>query len=254
MDAKAASRTLEQAFRLWFEPELRRRAAEGRIEKGFAVWAVQVVLNFDADPQIRLNQEVKGAFVARAGKKAKRGETLLLRDIAQIESMQLTDEDPNAGHLTAVIHNGRWHLFFDFRYNAARIENQLNAADQFIAAAEGAAKRGHSIAAIDNLYDAVQLMARSFLLTAPERGALESKTHGFIETRFNYQVKLGNVGPASATLLNRLAQLRPKTRYALEPTQVPASELQSMLANARVMRAEIERHRPRRAKAGSPAV
>lgn len=251
MDAKAASRTLEHAFRLWFEPELERRAADGRIQKGFAVWAVQVVLNHDADPEIRINQEVKGAFVARAGRKACPGETLLLRDITQIESMKLTDEERNAGHLTAVIHNGRWHLFFDFRYNAARIKNQLKAADEFIAAAAGAAERGHSIAAVDNLYDAVQLMAKSFLLTTPERGVLESKTHGFIETRFNRQAKLGNVESASASLLNRLAHLRPKTRYALEPVRVQPSELERMLESARAMRAEPDRHRPRRARSQS---
>jgi hypothetical protein len=248
MDEKAASRILEQAFKLWIEPELKRRAADGRIKQGFAVWAVQVVLNVDADPEIRINQEVKGVFVARPGKKAKPGETLLLRDIAHIESMKLTDEDPNAGHFTGLIHSGRWHLFFDFRYNAARIENQLKAADEFIAAAASATKRQHSIAAVANLYDAVQLMAKSFLLTTPERGVLVSKTHGFIETRFNRQAKFGNVDSNSATLLNRLAQLRPKTRYAFEPVQVLPSELETMLESARVMRANIERRRPRRAK------
>lgn len=163
--------------------------------------------------------------------------------------MQLTEEDPNAGHLTAVIHGGRWHLFFDFRYNAARIERQLKAADEFMAAAADAIARGHAIAAVDNLYDAVQLMAKSYLLSSPEPGILESKTHGFIETRFNRQAKLGNVAAPSARLLNRLAQLRPKTRYALEPLHVSRPELESMLASAHDMRTEIDGQRPRRAKA-----
>jgi hypothetical protein len=249
MDADVVTRILDHAFKLWFEPELKRRAAEGRIQDGFAVWAVQVVLNLDADPEVRINQEVKGAFIAKAGKKAHLGETLSLKDIAEMQSMQLTEEDPNAGHLTAVIHNRRWHVFFDFRYNAARIESQLKAADEFMAAAADAAERGHAIAAVDNLFDAVQLMAKSFLLITPERGVVESKTHGFIETRFNRQAKLGNVTAESARLLNRLAQLRPKTRYALKPVQVPRSELQNMLASAQAMRAEMEEHRPRRAKA-----
>jgi len=209
-------------------------------------------MNLDADPVVRINEEVRGAFVARAGKagrNAKPGKTLLLRDLSQIESIELTDEDPNAGHLTAVVHHGRWHMFFDFRYNAGRIENLLKAADEFIAAATAAAERGHSIATIDNLYDAVQLMAKSFLLTTPERGALESKTHGFIETRYNRQAKLGNVEQSSADLLNRLARLRPQTRYAFEPVRISQSELEQMLDRARKMRADIEGRRPRRAKA-----
>jgi uncharacterized protein (UPF0332 family) len=248
MDAIAANRTLEHAFRLWFKPELDRRAADGRIPKGFAVWAVQVVLNLDAEPEVRINQEVKGAFVGRPTVRPKVGEAILLSDIAQIESLLLTDDDPNAGHFTALIHAGRWHLFFDFRYNAGRIAKQLEAADEFIAAAAGAVERGHSVAAVDNLYDAAQLMARCFLLCLPGVKALEAKTHGFIETRFNRQAKLGNVQGASAKLLNRVAQLRPKTRYALEPMNVAKSELQQMLEAARAMRGEIEAHRPKRVR------
>jgi hypothetical protein len=76
--------------------------------------------------------------------------------------------------------------------------------------------------------------------------ALEAKTHGFIETRFNKQAKIGNVQEGSAKLLNRLAQLRPKTRYALEPVRVASSELERMLDAARGMRAEIEAFRPKR--------
>jgi hypothetical protein len=251
MDANGASRALKHAFQLWFEPELKRRASEGRIGKGFSVWAVQVVMNLDADPVVRINEEVRGAFVARAGKvgsKAKPGEILLLRDLSQIESVELTDEDPNAGHLTAIVHHGRWHMFFDFRYNAGRIENLLKAADEFIAAATASAARGHAIATIDNLYDAVQLMAKSFLLTTPERAALESKTHGFIETRYNRQAKLGNVEPSSADLLNRLARLRPQTRYAFEPVRISQSELDEMVERAGKMRTDIEVRRPRRSK------
>jgi uncharacterized protein (UPF0332 family) len=251
MDDNGASRALKQAFQLWFEPEIKRRVAEGRIGKDFSVWAAQVVMNLDADPVVRINNEVRGAFVARAGKigsKAKAGETIRLRDLSQIESVELTDEDPNAGHLTAIVHHRRWHVFFDFRYNAGRIESLLRAADEFLAAATTAAERGHAIATIDNLYDSVQLMAKSFLLTTPERAALESKTHGFIETRFNRQAKLGNVERASADLLNRLARLRPQTRYAFEPVRIAQSELQQMLESAGKMRADIETRRPRRAK------
>jgi len=243
----AANRTLEHAFRLWFKPELDRRAAAGRIPKEFVVWAVQVVLNLDAEPDVRINEEVKGAFIAKPSRRPKAGgEVMLLRDMDRIESMMLTEEDPNAGHFTALIHKTRWHVFFDFRYNAGRIARQLEAADEFIAAAAGATERGHSIAAIDNLYDAVQLMARCFLLCAPEVKALEAKTHGFIETRFNRQAKLGNVRQGSAKLLNRLSKLRPRTRYALEPMSVAASELDQMLEDARSMRKEIEAHRPKR--------
>jgi hypothetical protein len=248
MNEQLASRILENAFKLWFEPEVKKRLADGRLKKGAAVWAVQVVLTLEADPDVRLNQEVRGAFVARPSRKVESGEVVLLEDIRDIESMQLTNEDPNAGHFTAVVHNGRWHIFFDFRYNATRIQTQLEAADQFIAAAASAIERGHDIAAVDNLYNAVQMMAKSYLLTTGDQRVLESKTHGFIETGFNRQAKIGNVDAGAAKLLNRLARLRPKTRYALEPHRVASSELEWMLADARTMREGIERRRPKRAR------
>jgi hypothetical protein len=91
-------------------------------------------------------------------------------------------------------------------------------------------------------------MAKSFLLTTPERAALESKTHGFIETRYNRHAKLGNVEPSSADLLNRLARLRPQTRYAFEPVRISQSELDEMVERAGKMRTDIEVRRPRRSK------
>ena len=183
MDEQAASRILENSFKLWFEPEVKRRLADGRLKKGASVWAVQVVLTLETNPEVRL-----------------------------------------------------------------RSHTQLVAADQFIAAAAGAIERGHDIAAIDNLYDAVQMMAKSYLLTTGDQRVLKAKTHGFIETGFNRQAKIGNVDAGSAQLLNRLARLRPRTRYALEPEGVTASELEAMLAQAKAMRESVERHRPKRAR------
>ena len=253
MDEKVARNALEGAFRLWFTPELERRTALGLIPAGFKLWAVQVVLDLDAEaPKVRFNQEVRGAFVASTRRPTKLGEAILLRDITDIRSMHLTDEDPNAGHLTAVIHNGHWNLFFDFRYNASRVIDQLIGADQFLAVAAAAIEGRHHIAAVDNLYDAVQIMAKCFLLLQPDRKAVDATTHGFIQTRFNHQGRLGNVSSSSVKLLNRLADLRPKTRYAPKPANVSQEELAELLQHAREMRKDLEDRRPKRIK--SPAV
>jgi len=122
VDEKAVRRTLEQAFRLWFKPELDKRAAAGTIKPGFKVWGVQVVLDLEAEqPKVRINEEIRGAFIGRTRRTPKVSDVLVLRDIENIKSMQLTEEDPNAGHLTAVVHKGRWNLLrFPVQRNSNR--------------------------------------------------------------------------------------------------------------------------------------
>jgi hypothetical protein len=41
--------------------------------------------------------------------------------VGEIVGMELTIEQPNASHLTAVLHKQTWYLLFDFRYNATRV-------------------------------------------------------------------------------------------------------------------------------------
>lgn len=247
MDEEFGRRVLEQAFELWFRPELDRRAASGAVPPGFVMWGGQVVLNLDRDhPEVRINNEIRGVFQAKATRQIAVGEAVGLGDFDDILGMQLTNEDANAGHLTAFLHKSHWFLFFDFRYNATRIEEQLASADQFLAAAEFSVSRQHGVSAVDNLYDAVQIMAKSFLLMYPDHRVLESRTHGFIETRFNLEGKLKNVPAYSVRLMNRLKELRPKTRYATEPARVPEAELNQLVADAKEMRAELEARRPRR--------
>src|SRR5207302_7856928 len=228
-------------------PELDRRVASGMIPHGFVVWGAQVILDLDRkQPEVRINSEIRGVFQAKATRSIAAGEAVGLADFDDILGMQLTGEDANAGHLTAVLHRDHWFLCFDFRYNATRIEEQLASVDQFLAAGEFSVTNGHAIAAVDNLYDAVQIMAKSFLLMYPDPRVLEAKTHGFVETRFNLEGKLRNVPDYSVKLVNDLKELRPRTRYAAQPAELPEAHLKEFLASAKAMRAEIEARRPRR--------
>ncbi len=247
MDEEGGSRLLEQAFALWFQPEVERRTAAGTLSDGLVVWAGQVIMDPDRkDPIVRLNSEVRGVLTARAARPIAAGELVRPEDLKDLVAMSLTDEHPNAGHMSALCHGDHWYIFFDFRYNAARIQSLLSSADQFLQAARLCIEQGLSIPAVDNLYDAVQLMAKCFLLMHPDRQVLESKSHGFIETRFNQQGKLGNVSTVSVRVLNRLRGLRPKTRYTLEPVAVPSGEMQRLLEDTLTMRAELEGRRPTR--------
>jgi hypothetical protein len=89
-------------------------------------------------------------------------------------------------------------------------------------------------------------MAKCHLIMSPDRGILASKTHGVIEGNYNRQRKFGNVRPDFAQTLNRLSELRPKVRYALEPTEIDGAEVAKLASSAAEMRVDVEAHRPRR--------
>lgn len=247
MNEEAVKRMLAQSFELWFQPEIERRQVAGSLPEDFALWGAQVIMDPDRQaPVVRLNEEVRGVVTARAARPVAAGDLVRPADLDTLVGMSLTDEDPNAGHFTALLHADRWYIFFDFRYNAARIQGLLQSADQFLEAANLCIGAGLATPAVANLYDAVQLMAKSILLTTPDRKVLEARSHGFIETKLNLHGKLGNVSPRSVEAMNRLKQLRPQVRYATEPRTVPLDDLMALLDDARAMRAEVEERRPKR--------
>lgn len=253
MNDEAVNRTLAQAFELGFQPEIDRRLAAGALKPDFVLWGAQVIMDPDrAAPVVRLNEEVRGVVTARTDLPVTAGELARPADLEHLVGMSLTDEDPNAGHFTALVHLDRWYVFFDFRYNAGRILNLLQSADQFLEAARLCIDKQLALPAVDNLYDAVQIMAKAILLTTPDRKVMEAKSHGFIETKLNLHGTLGNVARRSVQTLNRLKQLRPLVRYSTESRSVPVEELRDLLEGAESMRAEVEAHRPKR-QAAQPA-
>lgn len=250
MDKEMAEAVFSQAFTLWFNPEIERRRASGKLPEDFVLWAAQVVMEVDGRENIiRFNEEVRGAYTAIAARATNAGEPVSLTtqsDLKDVVGVSLADDDANSGHLTILMRGAGWFLSFDFRYNSARIQQQLSIADQFLDAARFSVEANLPAPAVDNLFDAVQIMAKCFLLLSPDKGVLDIKTHKGIDTRFNQQKKLGNVSEIATHTVNRLSDLRPKVRYALEPVTISIDELTELLKGATSMRAEIEERRPKR--------
>lgn len=238
---------LNNAFQIWFTPEIERRKSAGTLPVSLNLFAAQVILDMDFDrPIVRFNDEVHGLMKAVAARAIQAGEQVLMSDLTDIAEFSLTDEFPNAGHLTLILHGNIWRIFFDFRRNATRVHTQLDSVDQFLKAARFCVDSKLPIPAVDNLYDAVQLMAKCYLLILPDKKVLVAKSHGFIEASFNHRGKLGLVPPSSVTLLNRLSELRPKTRYSTKPVPPDDQELVRLQQQAEQMRSELEATRPRR--------
>lgn len=238
---------MQQAFELWINPEIERRRQAGRLPDGFILYAAQVLMDLDtAAPTVRLNAEVKVVLKVRTTRPVKKGERLTARDFSDIEDVELTDLDPNAGHLTMILHDRVWVLKFDFRYNAARIAKTLRAAKEFLECAAWCLEKGHTRAYVDNLFSATELMAKGFLLMHPDQNVLTSKSHKIVFSKYNWWGKLGNTDPRYVSLLNDLSSLRGSARYLRRELTLKMDKARDMMAVAEQMFQTLHGQVPKR--------
>jgi uncharacterized protein (UPF0332 family) len=147
-----------------------------------------------------------------------------------------------------MFHQGIWYLAWDMRYNAQRIDTTIKVAAEFMESARDNlnASSPRLRPFIENLFGAVELLAKAVLLILPDKKVLRGKTHGLIKSNFNQWSNLGNIDSDFANLLNELECMRNPARYGLEPWKLPVEEAQSLLARAEKMRAEVMSRAPRR--------
>jgi hypothetical protein len=254
MDKEFAETILSNAFQLWFIPEIERRKQSGEMPLDFQVLAAQVVMDLDGrGPVVRFNEEIKGVLQVEALRKAEHGEAIDFAEVSKILGIRLTTDDPNAGHFTAIYHKGTWYVFFDYRYNAERIRGHLAVARQFLELADTALQKQYVNAFVENLFSAVEIMAKCRLMIHPDRKVLESRKHGFTATQFNLQGKLGNIPSEFVQLLNRLSLLRPRARYCGEGTlNLEIDEASALYQQAQEMLRYTEEMRPKRAVVERP--
>jgi hypothetical protein len=239
------ARTLQQLFEIWINPEIEKRKAAGTAPS--ALHMVQVIMEPGRENIVRLNEEVKGVALVRATKAVNAGDPISGSEIANFEAFELTDEDPNAGHITAIAAgDGAWHLSFNFRYNTARIEQLVAVANEFLAAARFSLSENRGHAFIDNLFSAVELMAKAWLIDMPDDKLLNAKTHGTIKARFNKHSQWGRTDRAFVELYNRLAGMREPARYVAEAWTFDATAAAAMMATAEQMQRDLDARRPRR--------
>lgn len=244
-DQILAQRLIKQTMDLWVEPEIKRRHEADGIPLPLPLSAAQVIFDPDAEVvEIRLNEEVKAVGEIEAEGPVEKGQLLRIEP-SKITNLVLTDSDPNAGHITLYAFGPRWVVSFDFRRNASRIKQHLGAAREFLDVASHAREGGKTRAFAENLFAAVELLAKSILLTLPGREILESKRHPTIARRFNrWAGKLGNADPRFAQLLNHLDKIRGSARYLRAEYELSPQEAKEMEETAEEMYSFAEKNCP----------
>lgn len=244
--SEMGKKMLEQAFDIWINPEIERRQKASCLPDSFNLHMAQIIMNVGVPIEVRLNEEVVAVVQMRATKPLQEGQLITSDDFSEIMNVELTDLDQDAGHITMILHNDTWLVSFDFRYNAGRITEMLEAAQEFLEVAAIAADQTRLRPFIELLFSATELLAKGLLIIHPDPKIMKTKTHGTIAAKFNLQGKLGNTDPRHVKLVNQLARLRKPARYLTGDFALTIGEAQEMLADANYMFADLQKQLPAR--------
>jgi hypothetical protein len=247
---------LQQAFQVFFNPEIERRREAGLIDTSFGISVAQVVFNEDERWEVRFNEEVEGHIEGVAAVEIDAGQEVLMSMIGEIKAFNLTDDDPNAAHIT-VFYRGEqdgWLVISDLRFNATLAADHIEAAREFFEAAARALEATALRAFAENLLAATELTAKAALLSVPVEGTRTAKSHRFIRSAYNWHARLGNAEPRYVRVFNQLQGFRPSARYLQGAFDLPPDAAAEMLAVAREMLADVDGHLPTRVPARKAGV
>ena len=142
--------------------------------------------------------------------------------------------------MSAFLLKNEWILAFDFRYNKDLAREHLRAAKEFYETAKLALSQDSIRPFIDNLFSAIELLAKSELLLMPDKDFYEKATHKGIQCRYNQHVNLGNAKVEYKSALNKLASLRNLARYLKSELRLGPNDEQEFLKTAMDMIDYIE--------------
>ena len=236
--ADVATELLSWLVATHVQPEVNRRVAAGDMRRGDLIYRAQVLFYVDREPAVRLNDEVGGSLEARATRPIQKGATVTVADVYDLSDYKLPEADRDAAHFTLLLHRGGWSLAFDGRYNRVRVDEHVDAADEFVESARGALDRGALRAFVDHAYSAAELLAKAELLPLPDPMLLTGR-HGAIAGSYNLWARIGNTHQRFADLLNRLGELRGPSRYLRNHLSIDPVAARQMLATLDEMRVHV---------------
>ena len=207
-----AQKVFNQVLEIWVLPEIKRRKEKGRMDDKFILRRAQIIFSGDRGwNKIRLNDEVKAIMLAKANKTINKGDPIYETDISSIKNIELTEQDPNAGHITILRLKNEWIISFNFLYNKKMSKERIEAATEFLESAEENMDKNRLRPFFENSYACAELLTEAILITFVDKEKL--KDHRSRLSAIKGWAELGNVKEDFHTTLHLLTSLRSSARY-----------------------------------------
>jgi hypothetical protein len=238
-------RTITHMQQVTFSPEIRNRIEAGTLPDGFLFWGGQLIQPPGGGHTVRLNDEIRGRPYLRTDRAVEKGEEIKLGDFANLEYFDLEDDELDSGHFTMFFTGSGWSLSFDFRSGRPKCIELIEKALTFLAATRLSVEKGLAEPAIDSLFTAAELVAKTRLILSHEK-ADEWTSHKATATRINLMARMGNVSGAFRDLFNRLSKERNPAKYATGyEAAVPSWDDVDVVENmARALQESVKPRRP----------
>ena len=173
----------------------------------------QILFGADGPPLVRLGEEVRGDLEVTMPQRPLPGSEInIASEPESIDALKLLyPEDADMGHITILLHRGRYMVLFDLRRNGGHARDLVRLAEAFLQTAEFADSQGLVGPMIDNLYSCCELLAKARVVRYP--GEIKAQGHRGIRRKFRAGLAWSNPPDDFAKLFEELDIKRPAARY-----------------------------------------
>lgn len=250
----SAQKSLPDGVEMWkwvcesyFEPEIGRRLDAGKLSAGTVIDRAQVIFGFNDRPEVRFGGEVQGQRVVqgRLEMEGARHDQGAEEEIGNTSSFELPPEEPDSGHVTALITASGLDLVILGVAAGELIESELEGAAEFIDSAKRALEGSALGSFADAAHTAAEMLARAELLRLPDPRLNSARTHDAVRSRYHLWAKLGNTNPRFAALLSSLAEWQKSAKYERSKFSLTVATAADCMETIAEMRRHAER-RPKR--------
>lgn len=214
-DQLMAQRLIEQTLKVWVNPELERRKAAGEFKDEFVLKAAQVIFSVGGKNIVRVNGEVKAIVEAKINRPIKKGEVIFNKDVEDIKSFRLVDEEKDFGHITVVHLTKGWFVGFSFIYDVSKSKQLYDIGIEFMKSAYSDLENKRYRPFVESALIAAENLAKARLYLIPDQEIRKAKTHGLVHGKVNSYARTDSIIRVSyKDGFNKLVKLRDKARYS----------------------------------------
>lgn len=233
MDNEFSNNLFNNLMDTWILPSVRERQEKGELAKPLSLRMAQIIFKPEGGkPEVRINTEVRGRAIIKLNEKLEKpiekGDPVSINQIDNIEAFELENDDSNYGHATIISASEKWLISFNFIYNKQSSQEHLQAAKEFLFAANASLQNAYHRACLDSLHSASELAAKAYLLGRPDKSIIHAKSHDVVHSQINIERKLGNVPEGHVDTFNNLRNLRSSARYLQSDIQVSSEQIEGM--------------------------